>query len=114
MRPGCPRSEVSRNRFRGLERIALAGCPCVFVAGTFRARLLGLAWVTDLPDDCGLLIPGCNSIHTFGMRFALDVAFLGSDGAVLREVKGVPPRRVVRCRGASAVLERRAANLESV
>jgi uncharacterized membrane protein (UPF0127 family) len=87
----------------------VAGCSLVFVAGTFRARLLGLAWLADLPGDCGLLIPRCSSVHTFGMRFALDLAFLDGGGAVLREVKAVPPWRVVRCRGASAVLERRAA-----
>lgn len=100
------------DRFRGLERISLAGCPRVFVAGTFRARLLGLAWLADLPVECGLLIPGCSSVHTFGMRFALDLTFLDRDGAVLREETAVPPRRIVRCRGASAVLERRAAGVE--
>jgi uncharacterized protein len=92
----------------------LAGCPCVLVAGTFRARLLGLAWLADLPGDCGLLIPRCSSVHTFGMRFALDLTFLDGEGAVVREVKAVPPRRIVRCREASSVLERRAARLESV
>jgi uncharacterized membrane protein (UPF0127 family) len=42
------------------------------------------------------------------MRFALDVDFLDGEGRVVRRVEGVPPRRVVRCRGAVAVLERRA------
>lgn len=92
----------------------MVDCPRVFVAETFRARLLGLAWLADLPDDCGLLIPRCSSVHTFGMRFALDVAFLDEGGAVLREMVAVPPRRVVRCRGAAAVLERRAARGEVV
>jgi uncharacterized membrane protein (UPF0127 family) len=105
---------VGPRRFRGLERIAVGGCPRVFVAGTSRARLVGLAGLPDLPGDCGLLIPRCSSVHTFGMRFAIDIAFLDGDGAVLREVKAVPPRRVVRCRGASAVLERRALRAESI
>jgi uncharacterized protein len=104
---------VRLNRFRGLDQIAVADCPRVFVARTFRARLLGLAWLADLPDECGLLIPRCSSVHTYGMRFALDIAFLDGDGAVLREVRAVPPRRVVRCRGAAAVLERRAARRKS-
>lgn len=80
----------------------------MFVARSVRARLLGLAWLDDLPPECGLLIPRCHSIHTFGMRFSLDVDFLDADGRLLRRVLAVPPRRVVACRGAAAVLERRA------
>jgi uncharacterized membrane protein (UPF0127 family) len=110
----APSIRVVPNRFRGLERIAVPGCPHVFVAGTFRARLFGLAWLADLPGDCGLLIPRCSSIHTFGMRFAVDVTFLDADRAVLRELKAVPPRRIARCRGAVAVLERRAAGQKSI
>ena len=56
----------------------------MFVARSFRARLLGLAFLRRLPPDCGLLIPRCSSVHTFGMRFALDVVFLDGDGEVLR------------------------------
>jgi uncharacterized protein len=94
------------DRLRGLEEVALEGCPRAFVARSARARLVGLAWLDGLPVDCGLLIPRCRSVHTFGMRFALDVAFLGRDGRVLRTVRDVPPRRVLWCRGAAAVLER--------
>jgi Uncharacterized ACR, COG1430 len=39
------------------------------------------------------------------MRFALDVVFLDATGGVVREVRGVPPWRVVSCRDAVAVLE---------
>ena len=53
----------------------------------------------------GLLIPGCRSIHTFGMRFAIDVAFLDAEGAVLSRRLELPRRRVVADRRASAVLE---------
>jgi hypothetical protein len=37
------------------------------------------------------------------------VAFLDRHGRTLRVVRGMPPRRLARCRGAAAVLERRAA-----
>jgi len=53
----------------------------------------------------GLLIPGCRSVHTFGMRFALDVAFLDAEGAVISRRRAVPPRRFVADRRAAAVLE---------
>lgn len=42
----------------------------------------------------GLLIVPCNSIHTFGMRFAVDVAFLDREGRVLKLAHGVPPGRL--------------------
>lgn len=78
------------------------------MARSARARLLGLARLDDVPRDCGLLIPRCSSVHTFGMRFALDVAFLDRHGNTIRLDRAVAPGRVVRCRGAAAVLERRA------
>ncbi|HET7455702.1 MAG TPA: DUF192 domain-containing protein [Solirubrobacterales bacterium] len=71
----------------------------------FRSRLLGLAWRERSAAGPGLLIPRCAGVHTFGMRFALDVYFLGEDGRVLSVHRRVPPRRVLWHRGASAVLE---------
>lgn len=95
-------------RLERLERIELDGCPRVYVAESARARLMGLAWLDDLPDGCGLLIPRCSSVHTFGMRFALDIDFLDCEGRMLWRARAVPPRRVVWRRGAAAVLERAA------
>ena len=79
------------------------------VARSSRARLLGLALLRDLPPEHALLLPGCRSVHTFGMRFALDLVFLDAHGRILREVRGLRPCRVAGCRDAAAVLERRAA-----
>ena len=73
------------------------------VATGFRARLLGLAFRRRAGEP--LLIPRCRSVHTFGMRFAIDVVFLDAHGRVLRVVERVPPRRIVSCRGARAVVE---------
>lgn len=53
----------------------------------------------------GLLIPRCSSVHTFGMRFALDLYFLDREGRVISVRRAVPPRRIAWQRGASAVLE---------
>jgi uncharacterized membrane protein (UPF0127 family) len=77
----------------------------VRLATSRRARLVGLALTDRERAGGGLLIPGCRSIHTFGMRFAIDVAFLDADGAVVSRRQGVRPRRIVGDRRASAVLE---------
>ncbi|MGE5336089.1 MAG: DUF192 domain-containing protein [Nitrososphaerota archaeon] len=74
-------------------------------AADFRTRLLGLAWRDRSRAGPGLLIPRCSSVHTFGMRFALDIYFLDARGRVLAVRRRVPPRRVLRHRGAAAVLE---------
>lgn len=98
---------MTPRRLAALEWVALAECPRACVARSGWARLIGLARLNreEIPEGWGLLIPRCSSIHTFGMRFALDVAFLDRDGRVLRRVEAVPPRRVLWCRGAAAVLE---------
>jgi hypothetical protein len=75
------------------------------VAGGFRARLLGLAHLDRERAGAGLLIPRCSSVHTFGMRFALDLFFLDEAGAVLCTRRRVSASRVVSRRGALSVLE---------
>lgn len=75
------------------------------VATGFRARALGLSLLDREDAGPGLLIPRCASVHTFGMRFALDLHFLDPDGTVLSSRLAVPPRRFVAQRGAAAVLE---------
>jgi uncharacterized membrane protein (UPF0127 family) len=79
--------------------------PTFPVATDFRTRLRGLAFRDRKDAGPGLLIPRCASVHTFGMRFALDVFFLDADGAVISVRRAVPPHRVLRQPGASAVLE---------
>lgn len=85
----------------------------MFVADRARARLLGLALLDDLPPGTALLLPGCRSVHTLGMRFALDLVFLGLDGRPLRVDRAVAPRRLRSCRSARAVLETRAGEADA-
>jgi uncharacterized protein len=70
-----------------------------------RARLLGLACLDREQTGAGLLIPRCSSVHTFGMRFPLDLIFLDEEGRELSSRRGVGPRRIVSDRRAAAVLE---------
>lgn len=70
--------------------------------------MLGLALLPEVPGDCWLLLPRCSTVHTFGMRFALDLVFLDERGEVLHSRSCVAPGRVVRVKGARSVLERQA------
>jgi uncharacterized membrane protein (UPF0127 family) len=69
------------------------------------SRLRGLIGRPSLPPDTALLIPRCRSVHTFGMRFALDLVWLDADGLPLRIDRDVGPGRIRTCVRARSVLE---------
>ncbi len=99
-------------RLQRLPRFAVTGESVIHEANTLSSRLLGLAWLRSIPSGHALLIPDCRSVHTFGMRFAIDVAFLDDRGRPLRIERGVQRRRVLVCRGAFAVLEAPAGEID--
>jgi uncharacterized membrane protein (UPF0127 family) len=92
------------DRLRALPRCRILGRE-VAVARGYRARLLGLAGLSREQAGAGLLLPRCASVHTFGMRFPLDLVFLDRRGRPLAVAVGVCPRRLAGHRGAAAVLE---------
>lgn len=74
-------------------------------ATTYVSKLIGLL-VTPKEDGMILALCGCNDIHTFGMKYALDVVFLDETGCVLATYNNVLPNRRIHCRGAKLALER--------
>jgi uncharacterized membrane protein (UPF0127 family) len=80
----------------------------LYAARGLRARLLGLARLRSLDPNDALLIRRCRSVHTFGMRFPLDLVFVDREWRVVRLVRDVGTRRFVGCRRAAAVIEARA------
>jgi uncharacterized membrane protein (UPF0127 family) len=76
------------------------------VADGRRAKRRGLLG-RDGIEGC-LVIERCQWIHTMRMRFALDVAFVDKDGAVIKTMRMRPNRMGVPVRGASAVIEAQA------
>ena len=75
------------------------------LAHTWRGRLLGLALLAQLDPDEALVIPHCTSVHTFGMRFELDVVFVDRCWEPIYIEYGVGPGRVLRSRFARSVIE---------
>ncbi|MPZ23828.1 MAG: DUF192 domain-containing protein [Dehalococcoidia bacterium] len=85
------------------------------MATSFLSRLRGLMGRRSLADGEGIYIRPCSSIHTFFMRFPIDVAFLDRDGRVLRTAEAVGPWRFrLGGRGAHAVVELKAGTLTAV
>jgi len=64
------------------------------LAGGFWARAVGLLGRSGLPAGRALYIPRCGCVHTFGMRFALDLVFVRADGTVDAVRRGVRPWRI--------------------
>ncbi len=76
------------------------------VAETFFARLAGLMGRGGLSPRTGLWIKACNSVHTFGMRFPIDLVFLNKAHQVVKTWEAVRPYRVVwPVRSATSVIE---------
>ncbi len=99
-----PLRVVPARRLRDLPSTTVLGQE-VRVATGFRARLLGLSHLDREQAGSGLLIPRCSGVHTFGMRFALDLVFLDREDRICSVRREVQPRRFVSVRRASAVLE---------
>ena len=76
---------------------------CRVLSG-FWARLRGLLG-TD-PDADPVIIERCRSVHTWGMRYAIDVALVAPSGRVVASARSMAPCRVLGAREASLAIER--------
>ena len=78
----------------------------VQLANTFLLRLTGLMGKPELPDNQGLWITPCSSVHSFFMRFSFDAVFVDDKGHIVHLVEAMPPGKVTPLiNGAKAVLE---------
>jgi hypothetical protein len=73
-----------------------------FDSATRRHGLLGR---TGMPAGEALIIAPTNAIHTFFMKFDIDVAFFARDGRVLKVRAAMPPWRMTAAFRAFGVLE---------
>ncbi len=104
--PACPRLD-------GLPRRELAGGLRVARADRRPERMKGLARLDAMPDAYALHLPRCRSVHTFSMRFPLDLIWLGKDGRPVRVDRDVPPRRLKSCLRARSVVEANAGSADA-
>jgi len=99
-----PMGRPLARRLSRLNRVEAAGVTVRRASGLL-SRTLGLAFLDRELAGEGLLIPDCRSVHTFGMRFSLDLVFLGPDGAAVRIERCVPPGRLLFEPSAESVVE---------
>ena len=69
--------------------------PKCWVANSFVSRFMGLMGKKGIPADEAVCFPKCNSVHTFFMRFPIDVIRLDGNGVVIDVVLGMKPWRML-------------------
>ncbi len=102
----CPRLDALPGR-------ELAGGLRVVEAHNRAARTKGLAKLDAMPRAVALHIPRCRSVHTFTMRFPLDLIWLSKHGEPVRIDRTVAPRRLKWCLRAHSVVEANAGTADA-
>lgn len=90
---------------------ALPSALRVRCASGFVERLRGLRGLHPFARCDVLHLPACRSVHTFGMRVAIDVVFVDRRRRIVRAVPRVRPGRVLICWSATDVWEFRAGSI---
>jgi len=80
-------------------------CEHVKIADTYMRRTVGLLGRKTLPPDEGIVLRPSFSIHTFFMRFPIDLIFLDQDLVVIKLAENLRPFHTSSCRGAREVVE---------
>lgn len=68
----------------------------VILANTFLRRLKGLMFTKKLPDENALHIAPCNEIHTFNMKYSIDVLYLDKNNNILALDEDMQPGKIGR------------------
>jgi uncharacterized membrane protein (UPF0127 family) len=96
---------MASNRRVAVTRNGDRVCPNCLVAASARTRMKGLLGRRALSWDEGIWLEPAASVHTFFMRFPIDVIFLDDEKRVLKIVPSLEPWRMAARRGARSVLE---------
>lgn len=83
------------------------------VAKSFFSKLTGLIFKKNLKIGQGFLIENCSSIHTFWLRFPIDVLFLDKNNKILHVITNLKPFRITPfIKGSVKVLEIKAGEIK--
>jgi uncharacterized membrane protein (UPF0127 family) len=99
----APHAEALLNLRNVTRDVALAQYVDVADHGAKRRR--GLLGQTMLPPGHGLWIIPCEAVHTFGMKFSIDLIYLDRNRRVRKVRTSVKPGRISGCWSAHSVLE---------
>ena len=79
--------------------------PNCFKAKSFVSRFMGLMGRKQIDPNEAVLFPKCNSIHTFFMRFPIDVIMISDEGVIIEIKETTPWRMLLPRKGVKHVIE---------
>ncbi|OZB05658.1 MAG: hypothetical protein B7X54_04790 [Idiomarina sp. 34-48-12] len=71
----------------------------------FPQRLVGMLYLRVASPQRAFWFPRCSSIHTWGMRFAIDVIGLDNQLKIVTVIRNVQPAKVIRLAGVDSIIE---------
>lgn len=78
----------------------------LMIADTYFKRLRGLMFTKELPYENALHIVPCNQIHTFNMRYSIDILYLDVNNNILSIDESLKPGKIgKRVKSAASVVE---------
>jgi uncharacterized membrane protein (UPF0127 family) len=103
---------ASRQKSRPERRLTVTNLTRSTVLATFAevadsssTRNKGLLGRAGLSAGEGLWIVPCESVHTFGMKFPIDLVYIDRNRRVRKVRSSVPPWRLSACLTAHSILE---------
>ena len=91
-------------RLRNVTRNIVIG-DSIDLADTSQKRTVGLLKHKELPPGEGLWIVPCEGVHTFFMKFAIDLVYIDKKQVVRKIVPNVGPWRLSMCLPAHSIVE---------
>ena len=85
----------------------------VLAAFDSKSRRVGLLKHSAMPSGSAMLIAPTNAVHTFFMRFPIDIAFVTREGTIVKVCAAVRPWRIAAAWSAFGVIELAAGTLLS-
>ena len=68
----------------------------IFIADTTFKRIKGLLGKKEFLPGQALILEPCNAVHTFFMRFPIDLLFVDNNYRIIKAMPGLVPNRISR------------------
>tara|TARA_R110002111_G_scaffold13929_28_gene38635 strand:- start:616 stop:969 length:354 start_codon:yes stop_codon:yes gene_type:complete len=95
---------------QGLDIVQLNGMQ----TESLKEKLGGLLVLAPLKSDQALWITRCNSIHTFGMKYALDLVYIDKNKQVCGLIENINPWKMSFLLRAQSVMELMAGSIQKM
>lgn len=83
-----------------------------YIADKFWDQLIGLMFKKDISEECAVVFPKCNSLHTMNMFFSLDIIYIDENSNILKICRNIKPWKITKGpKGTRTAIEMKAGTL---